>query len=61
MRSIVSLPYTAPPRLTGDTASVSGDPPYYRILGRTSVDILKSRGYKLSALEIEGVLLEHPG
>ena len=28
--------------------------------GRTSVDILKSGGYKLSALEIEEVLREHP-
>jgi malonyl-CoA/methylmalonyl-CoA synthetase len=27
---------------------------------RTSVDILKSGGYKLSALEIEEVLREHP-
>ena len=33
---------------------------YYRIMGRLSVDILKSGGYKLSALEIEAVLLEHP-
>jgi malonyl-CoA/methylmalonyl-CoA synthetase len=33
---------------------------YYRIMGRQSVDIIKSGGYKLSALEIEGVLLEHP-
>jgi len=33
---------------------------YVRILGRTSVDILKSGGYKLSALEIEEVLREHP-
>ena len=32
---------------------------YVRILGRTSVDILKSGGYKLSALEIEEVLREH--
>ncbi|MEJ7734843.1 MAG: AMP-binding protein [Polyangiaceae bacterium] len=31
-----------------------------RVLGRTSVDILKSGGYKLSALEIEEVLREHP-
>lgn len=31
-----------------------------RLLGRTSVDILKSGGYKLSALEIEEVLREHP-
>ncbi len=33
---------------------------YYRILGRSSVDIIKSGGYKLSALEIESVLLDHP-
>ncbi len=32
----------------------------YSILGRRSVDILKRAGYKLSALEIERVLLEHP-
>ena len=32
---------------------------YYRILGRSSIDIIKSGGYKLSALEIEGVLLGH--
>jgi malonyl-CoA/methylmalonyl-CoA synthetase len=32
----------------------------FRVLGRTSVDILKSGGYKLSALEIEEVLREHP-
>ncbi len=31
-----------------------------RLLGRTSVDILKSGGYKLSALEIEAALAEHP-
>lgn len=33
---------------------------YYRILGRSSVDILKTGGYKVSALEIEDVLREHP-
>ncbi len=32
----------------------------YRILGRESVDILKSGGYKVSALEIEEVLRTHP-
>ncbi len=32
----------------------------YRILGRESVDILKTGGYKVSALEIEEVLREHP-
>ncbi len=33
---------------------------YYRILGRDSVDIIKSGGYKISALEIEEVLRTHP-
>ncbi|GAA5484786.1 acyl-CoA synthetase [Haloferula sargassicola] len=33
---------------------------YFRILGRLSVDIIKSGGYKLSALEIEAAYLEHP-
>lgn len=32
----------------------------YRMLGRESVDIIKSGGYKISALEIEEVLGEHP-
>lgn len=31
----------------------------YRILGRNSVDIIKSGGYKISALEIEEVLRSH--
>ena len=42
---------------TGDIAVIEDG--YYRILGRSSIDIIKSGGYKLSALEIEGVLLEH--
>ena len=32
----------------------------FRILGRNSVDIIKSGGYKISALEIEEVLRAHP-
>lgn len=32
----------------------------YRILGRNSVDIIKSGGYKISALEIEEVIRKHP-
>ncbi len=43
---------------TGDTVTREADG-YFKILGRTSVDILKSGGYKLSALEIEEVLREH--
>jgi len=42
---------------TGDIAVREAG--YYRIMGRASVDIIKSGGYKLSALEIEGVLLSH--
>lgn len=43
---------------TGDIAVRENG--YYRIMGRSSVDIIKSGGYKLSALEIETVLLDHP-
>ncbi|GKV16233.1 hypothetical protein SLEP1_g26905 [Rubroshorea leprosula] len=43
---------------TGDAGRVDEDG-YYIILGRTSADIMKVGGYKLSALEIESVLLEH--
>lgn len=43
---------------TGDMAVIENG--YYRIMGRLSVDIIKSGGYKLSALEIEAVLLQHP-
>lgn len=43
---------------TGDLAVV--DNGAYRILGRQSVDILKTGGYKVSALEIEDVLRSHP-
>ncbi len=42
---------------TGDVAVI--DDGYYRIMGRSSIDIIKSGGYKLSALEIEGTLLNH--
>ena len=44
---------------TGDMAVVEGG--YYRITGRSSVDIIKSGGYKLSALEIEEVLRTYLG
>lgn len=43
---------------TGDIAVLEDG--YYRIMGRSSVDIIKSGGYKLSALEIEAALLDHP-
>ena len=43
---------------TGDLAVVEGG--YYRLLGRLSTDIIKTGGYKVSALEIEEALREHP-
>jgi malonyl-CoA/methylmalonyl-CoA synthetase len=43
---------------TGDLAVVEHG--NYRILGRMSVDIIKTGGYKVSALEIEEVLRSHP-
>jgi len=45
--------------LTGDTGTRDAGG-VVRLLGRTSIDIIKSGGYKLSALEIEAVLLDHP-
>lgn len=43
---------------TGDVAVVEDGA--YRLLGRTSTDILKTGGYKVSALEIEDAIREHP-
>lgn len=43
---------------TGDVALLEQG--YYRILGRQSVDIIKSGGYKISALEIEDTVRLHP-
>jgi len=43
---------------TGDIAIYDGSS--YKILGRNSVDIIKSGGYKISALEIEEVLRTYP-
>lgn len=44
--------------LTGDMAVEEQGS--YRILGRSSVDIIKTGGYKVSALEIEEILRTHP-
>ena len=45
---------------TGDVVQYDSAVDSYRVLGRLSADIIKSSGYKLSALEIERELLEHP-
>uniref|UniRef100_A0A1B6DM65 AMP-dependent synthetase/ligase domain-containing protein n=1 Tax=Clastoptera arizonana TaxID=38151 RepID=A0A1B6DM65_9HEMI len=43
---------------TGDIAEFTNGS--YRILGRSSVDIIKTGGYKISALQIESVILDLP-
>ena len=45
--------------LTGDIAVLEDG--YFRILGRDSIDIIKSGGYKISALEIEEIIRTYPG
>ncbi|MEP6801387.1 MAG: AMP-binding protein [Acidobacteriota bacterium] len=45
--------------LTGDVARRDVDG-YVSIVGRKSVDVIKSGGFKISAREIEDVLREHP-
>ena len=44
---------------TGDVAVLDDDG--YRLLGRASVDILKTGGEKVSAVEVEETFREHPG
>lgn len=45
---------------TGDIAEYSMDEKKFKLLGRKSVDIIKTGGYKVSALSIETQILEHP-
>lgn len=45
---------------TGDAAVIGADG-MHRIVGRESVDLIKSGGYRVGAGEVETVLLSHPG
>ena len=45
---------------TGDAAVIDGDG-MHRIVGRESVDLIKTGGYRVGAGEMETVLLGHPG
>jgi len=45
---------------TGDVAEYDPTCNSYHILGRVSADIIKCAGHKLSSLQIERALLEHP-
>jgi len=45
---------------TGDIATIDADG-MHRIVGRASVDLIKTGGYRVGAGEIEDALLAHPG
>jgi fatty acid CoA ligase FadD36 len=45
---------------TGDAATIGPDG-IHRIVGRQSIDIIKTGGFKVGAGEVEAVLLGHPG
>ncbi len=45
---------------TGDAAVIDGGG-MHRIVGRESVDLIKSGGYRVGAGEVEAALLGHPG
>ena len=45
---------------TGDAAVIDAGG-MHRIVGRESVDLIKSGGYRIGAGEVETVLLGHPG
>lgn len=45
---------------TGDMCQYSREKKLFKILGRSNIDIIKTGGYKVSALEIETQLLGHP-
>ena len=45
---------------TGDIAVVDADG-FHRIVGRESIDMIKSGGYRIGAGEVEQALLAHPG
>ncbi|MFB6521186.1 AMP-binding protein [Streptomyces sp. NPDC056401] len=45
---------------TGDIAAVDEVDGVHRIVGRASIDMIKSGGYRIGAGEIENALLDHP-
>jgi fatty acid CoA ligase FadD36 len=45
--------------ITGDAVTIGPDG-FHRIVGRASIDIIKTGGYKVGAGEVESVLISHP-
>lgn len=46
---------------TGDIVECDPETTVYKIKGRASADIIKHKGYKISALDIENAVLTHEG
>ena len=46
--------------VTGDVATIDADG-RHRIVGRESVDLIKTGGFRVGAGEVEAALLAHPG
>jgi fatty acid CoA ligase FadD36 len=46
--------------VTGDAVTIGPDE-FHRVVGRKSIDIIKSGGFKIGAGEVEAALLAHPG
>lgn len=59
-RAATEVAFDAEGRFRTGDVGVRDERGYVKLLGRASSDILKSGGYKLSALEIEELLREHP-
>ncbi|MFF8266671.1 AMP-binding protein [Streptomyces sp. NPDC016562] len=45
---------------TGDIAAIDETDGVHRIVGRASIDMIKSGGYRIGAGEVENALLDHP-
>ena len=45
--------------VTGDAVTIGPDG-FHRIVGRASIDIIKTGGFKVGAGEVEAALLSHP-
>ncbi len=45
--------------ITGDSVTIDADG-FHRVVGRSSIDIIKTGGYKVGAGEVEAALLTHP-
>jgi fatty acid CoA ligase FadD36 len=60
-RGYLGRPEATAAAFTADGWFRTGDGGLHRIVGRASVDLIKSGGYRIGAGEVEDALLAHPG